>query len=214
MLKIGLTGGMATGKSTVADMFRERGAHVVIADHIAHQLMQPGTPVFQQIVARFGRDILDSEGAIDRQRLADKVFSGSPNAAGRKPIEELNAIVHPAVIARQAAWIEEIRRRDPEGLAVVEAALIYEAGADRSFDKMIVVVCDPEQKVWRFAQRMHIDLDTARAEVERRSAAQLSDAEKARRADYVIDNTGSIAQTDEQVEEVIEELKELARQHV
>lgn len=204
---------MAAGKSTVADMFRERGAHVVIADHIAHQLMQPGTPVFQQIVARFGSDILDSDGAINRQRLADKVFAG-PQSSAASRIAELNAIVHPAVIARHDAWAEEIRRRDPEGLAVVEAALIYEAGADHRFDKMIVVVCNPEQKIQRFAQRMHVDLGTARSEVERRSAAQLPDAEKARRADYVIDNSGSMEQTDEQVDKIVSELKELAKQHV
>jgi len=215
VLKLGITGGMACGKTVVADMFRVRGAHVVIADHIAHQLMQPGTPVYDKIVARFGGDILDSDGSINRQRLAGKAFSGNDNVpAGRRPIDELNAIVHPAVIAQQDAWAEDIRRRDPEGLAVVEAALIFEAGTDRRFDKMLVVVCNPEQKVERFARRMHLDLESARREVERRSLAQLSDSEKARRADFVIDNSGSLAQTEQQVEKVVAQLKQLAKQHV
>jgi dephospho-CoA kinase len=215
VLKLGVTGGIACGKTAVAEIFRARGAHVACADQIAHELMRPGTPVYQQIVDRFGRDILDRNGAISHARLANKVFANGDNLPpGARKIDELNAIVHPAVIARQDAWADEIRARDPDGIAAVEAALIYEAGADRRFDKMLVVVCNPEQKIERVARRMHLDLNAARQEVERRSAAQLSDQEKARRADYVIDNSGLLVETERQVDKVMAELKQLAKQHV
>jgi dephospho-CoA kinase len=202
VLKVGLTGGIACGKSAVMAMFAARGAHTVNADAIAHQLMLPGAPVYDAVVARFGREILNTGGAIDRQKLAAIVF-----ASERPRIEELNRLVHPAVVAQQDRWSEQIRKQHPDGIAMVEAALIFEAGVRDHFDRIIVVVCDPEQKVERLAQRLGVELNIARREVERRSQAQWPDTEKARLADYVIYNTGSIEDTEKQVERVFGELK-------
>jgi dephospho-CoA kinase len=203
VLKVGLTGGIACGKSAVMAMFVARGAHTVNADAIAHQLMLPGKPVYAAVVASFGKEILNTDGAIDRQKLAAIVF-----ASEHPRIEELNRLVHPAVVAQQDRWSEEIREQDPDGIAIVEAALIFEAGVRDHFDRIIVVVCDPQQKAERLAQRLGIELNIARREVERRSQAQWPDTEKAHLADYVIYNTGSIEDTEKQVERVFGELKE------
>lgn len=209
MLRVGLTGGMACGKSTVAEMFARRGAHVAFADKIAHELMQPGQAVYEQIVAVFGREILSSDGSIDRARLAQAAFGVAPGSspAGPSRVAELNTIVHPAVIRRQEEWMDEVGRSDPNAVAIVEAALIFEAGVGGRFDKVVVVACDAEKKVERFALRARLGLDEARREVERRSAAQLPDEEKARRADYVIENSGLLQETEQQVERVFAELK-------
>lgn len=206
MLKVGLTGGIATGKSTVAEMFARRGAHVVRADEIGRDLMQPGTAVYDQIVQHFGREILNRDGTLDRAKLAAIAFAHD----GATPrIEELNRIIHPAVIQRQDEWMNEIQRRDPRAVAMVEAALLYEAGADAHLDKIVVVTCRPEQKVERFARRMGIALEAACEEVERRSRAQWPDATKAARADFLIDNSRSEADAERQVEQVWTEFQKL-----
>jgi len=199
MLRVGLTGGVACGKSTVGAMLAERGAHFLQADTLAHQLYAPGEPTHAAVVKHFGVDILNPDGTINRARLANAAFSGR--------IGELNAIVHPAVIAAQNRWMAEVGRKDPQGIAVVEAALIVEAGAAGDFDKLIVVTSNFEQKVKRYAQRAGVSDEVARVEVQRRSAAQLSDDEKASRANYVIDNSGSIEDTTRQVEAVWAELR-------
>lgn len=192
MLRVGLTGGVACGKSTVGQMLAARGAHYLQADTLAHQLYAPGEPTYDALVKHFGRDILNSDRSINRPRLA--------NAAFPARIAELNAIVHPAVIEAQNRWMAEVERARPDGIAVIEAALIIEAGAAKDFDTLIVVTCDFEQKIARYAQRAGISHDTARAEVLRRTAAQLSDEEKARHADYVIDNSGSPEATSHQID--------------
>ncbi len=120
----------------------------------------------------------------------------------------MNAIVHPEVVRRQNRWMSEVEQSDPHGIAVVEAALLIEAGADEDFDKVIVVTCNFEQKVERFARRTGLSRDAARAEVERRSAAQFSDEEKARLADYVVDNSGSSQDAERQVEQIWHELRQ------
>ena len=200
MLRVGLTGGVACGKSTVGAMLAERGAHYLQADTLAHQLYAPGQPVYHGIVEYFGRDVLNPDGTINRRLLANAAF---PNR-----IAELNATVHPAVVAAQNRWMADIERTDPNGIAVVEAALILEAGAARDFDKLIVVTCDLDQKIARYAQRAGVSPEEARAEVLRRSAAQLSDAEKASRANFVIDNSGSLEAATRQVDAVWTELRD------
>ena len=205
MLKVGLTGGVACGKTSVAEMLRARGAHIVYADEIAHQLMAPGLPVYQEVVKRFGAGILQKDGQVDRGKLAEAAFG-----AGR--VRELNQIVHPSVIARQEEWMAEVGKKDPHAIAVVEAALILEAGVGRRFDKLVVVACKPEQKTQRYAARHKISLEAAQAEVARRSAAQLPDSEKAAAAHFLIDNSGSRRQTERQVDQVFAELQKLARQ--
>lgn len=203
MLKVGLTGGVACGKSTVGEMFVARGAKLIKADEIAHQLMQPGQPVYREVVQHFGRGIVQEDGTIDRQKLALAAFGG-----GR--VEDLNRLVHPAVIAHQERWMEEEAARHRDAVVIVEAALILEAGVQKRFNKIIMVTCRPEQKAARFAQRQGVTDEAARQEVERRQAAQRSDEDKIGAADYVIDNSGSRAETERQVEQVFCELKRLA----
>lgn len=204
LLKVGLTGGIASGKSVVSEMFAALGVHVIQADAIAHRLMQPGEPVYQHVVDRFGPGILNPDGTVSRPKLAEAAF-GAPAR-----VEELNRIVHPAVVAEQDRWMEEIGRHDSHAVAMVEAALILEAGAANRFDCLVVVICRPEQRVERWARRIHVDEATALREVTRRMAAQWPDAEKVRAADYVIDNSGSLDETQRQVQEVFAQLKEKA----
>ena len=204
MLRVGLTGGIACGKSTVAAMLAKRGARLLQADTLAHQLYSPGTAVYAEVVRHFGREILSDDETINRAKLANLVF---PNR-----ITELNAIVHPAVIHSQKEWMDGVERAVPYAIAVVEAALILEAGAENDFDRLIVVSCNLERKVERYAKRAGVSLDIARAEVQRRSAAQFSDEEKARHADYLIENSGSLSETEQQVEKIWQELQALATQ--
>ena len=204
MLKVGLTGGIASGKSIVGEMFAGLGAHLVQADEIARKLMQPGEAVYYEVVSHFGREILHYDGTINRAKLAEAAFgSTTPTPAGTPSrVDELNRIVHPAVIRRQEEWMEEMGRKDPQAVAIVEAALIHEAGAAKRFDRLVVVTCSDEQRIARFAARQKLDLDAARKEVARRMAAQLPEAAKIKAADYVIDNSGSLDQTREQVQQV------------
>ena len=203
MLRVGLTGGVACGKSTVAKMFADLGANITDADAIAHELYRPGHEVLQHLVEHFGPEILKADGELDRAKLASLVFDG-----GR--VEELNKIVHPAVIRQQDEWMRALGEKDPDAVAIVEAALILEAGAKDHFDRIIVVTCKPAQKVARFAQRTGLSEDAARADVDRRTKAQMPDEEKARRADFVIDNSGSADETRQQVQRIYSELKVLA----
>jgi len=209
MLKVGLTGGIASGKSVVGEMFVVLGAHLVQADRIAHSLMQPGEAVYNEVVRHFGQEILNPDGTVNRAKLAEAAF-GPPNAPeGQRAsrIAELNRIVHPAVICSQDAWMQEMGRRDSHAVAIVEAALILEAGVKDHFDRLVVVTCNAEQRAARFAARQKIDLEAARKEVARRMAAQLSDDEKIKAADRVIDNSGSLDNTREQVGRVWEILR-------
>ena len=209
MLKVGLTGGIASGKSVVGEMLAGMGAHVVQADILAHELMQPGQPVYEEVVRRFGRGILEADGRVNRPRLAQAAF-GNPATGRASRIKELNQIVHPAVINKQDEWMAEVGRREPGAVTVVEAALILEAGAAERFDRLIVVTCQPEQRVRRWSRKMRIDEESARAEVSRRMSAQLPDEKKIEAADYVIDNSGSLDDTKRQVSEVFAKLREEA----
>jgi dephospho-CoA kinase len=202
-MKIGLTGGVACGKSTVARLFAELGVHVIDADKIVHDLYRQGEQVHAELVKRFGKEVLGADGEIDRRRLAALAFEG-----GR--VQELNTIVHPAVFVRQQQWLQEVMSRQPDAIAMVEAALILEAGGKARYDKIIVVTCLPDQKVARYAARAGIAEGEARAEVERRSKAQWSDEEKARLSDYVIDNSGAVELTRRQVERIYTELRAVA----
>ena len=204
MLKVGLTGAIASGKSVVGEMLVALGAHLVQADDIARQLMLPGQPVYNEVVRHFGSAILNPDGSVNRSKLAEAAFG---KTAGPSRIEELNRIVHPAVIRRQEEWMEEVGMQEHHAVAIVEAALILEAGVAKRFDRLIVVTCTDQQRIARFAARQKLDLDAARKEVARRMAAQLPDAEKTEAADYVIDNSGSLDRTQEQVRKVWEKLR-------
>ena len=207
MLKVGLTGGIASGKSLVGEVFVTLGARLVQADRIAHQVMLPGQPVYNDVVRHFGGAILNPDLSVNRARLAEAAF-GPANSGASTPsrIQELNRIVHPAVLRSQEEWMDEMGRQDPHAVAIVEAALLIEAGAAKRFDRLIVVTCSDEQRIARFAARQKLPLDAAEKEVTRRMAAQMPEAEKAKLADFVIDNSGSLDHTREQVHQVWDKL--------
>jgi len=209
-LRVGLTGGLASGKTTVAEMFASRGAYVLYADKVGHELMEPGQPIYAEIIKSFGESIVNSDKSINRAALARLAFG-----SGR--IEELNRIVHPQVAARLELWIEEMSEFDPRAVLIFEAALILEAGLGKYFDKLVVVTSEPQQKLERFLKRapnVNVNDESDRAkilsEAKQRMAAQLSDQEKIAAADYVIDNSGETSETERQVSKVYKELQQLA----
>jgi dephospho-CoA kinase len=201
LLKVGLTGGIATGKSLVGSMFAELGVHTIDADQIAHELMHPGEKVYDEVVRRFGPDILNPDKTVNRNRLAELAFDQK-----RPRIYELNSIIHPSVIERYEKWMDDIGRREPDAIVMLEAALLLEAGLRRRFDRVIVVSCKPQQRIERWESRLQVDSETARREVTRRMMAQAPDEAKIQAADYVIDNGGNIEDTRKQVKKIHEAL--------
>jgi dephospho-CoA kinase len=202
MLKVGLTGGIASGKTVVGEIFVALGAHLIQADRISHGLMQPGQAVYEEVVRHFGHEILNPDGSVNRPKLAELAFGAGAHIGRESRVEELNRIVHPVVVRQQDEWMDEIGRHDPRAVVIVEAALILEAGAASHFDRLIVVTCTEEQRIARFAARQKIPIEAAQKEVTRRMAAQLPDSEKIKTASYVIDNSGSLDATRDQVREV------------
>lgn len=202
MASFGLTGGIASGKSTVAAMFRDLGAKIIDADRLAHELLRSGSAVHAQIVNRFGREILDAAGEIDRARLGEIVFA---DAEGRAA---LNAIIHPAIMARREELLAAYHAEDPAAIVISDAALIYEAHIERRFLKVIVTWCRPEQQFERLLAKGTLSSEQA----ERRIQAQMPGDEKRRRADYVIDTSGSVEETRRQVEALYPQLELLANQ--
>jgi dephospho-CoA kinase len=216
MLRVGLTGGLGSGKSTIAAIFRERGFPVLEADAIARGLMEPGQAVHRAIAERFGPEVVRPDGTLDRARLADLAFNH-----GR--LDELNRIVHPATIAEQERRSRSIFTVDPAAVVVVESALVFEAEAwgtvpewRRRFDRIVLVTAPDELKIERFLARI-LPADAApeqRAQAERdaraRLAAQLPDAVKIPRSDYVIDNAGALDATRREVERIAEELAQMS----
>jgi dephospho-CoA kinase len=211
MLRVGLTGSLGSGKSTVAAMLREYGAHIIEADALGRELMQPGQPVFSEIVRVFGPQVLTPDGRIDRPRLAQLAFAGNR-------VQQLNAIVHPAVIEAQRQKMDEIFARDPAAVAVIETALLFEAVRDarargeqeylldnwrRRIDRIVVVTAPDDLKISRYAARIASSgpaLEAAKADARLRLSHQIPDAEKAAQADYVLDNAGDIAALQAQVQ--------------
>jgi dephospho-CoA kinase len=211
MLRVGLTGGLGSGKSTVAGIFRSLGAHVVEADSLGRQLMEPGQQVYKAVVASFGPEVLNADGTLNRRRLADLAF-------GQNRLAELNHIVHPAVIAAQQQWAEGVFAEDPAAIAMVESALIFEAdregtvpGWRKRFDRVILVTAPEDLRIARYVERMQRQsspLSSAELEADARSriAAQIPEAEKIPLADFVIRNDGAMEATRRQVERIYAEL--------
>jgi len=200
MLRVGLTGGIATGKSTVGIMFIELGCHLIDSDRITHELFQPGQPVYESVVQAFGDRILACDGRIDRKILGEIVFS-DPQARSK-----LNALVHPAVIQRQREWLNEMEAKDPGGIGIVDAALMIEVGTYKNYDKVIVVTSRPEIQKQRLRARSRLSDE----EIEARIRSQMSLEEKTKHADFVIDSSGDLAETRRQVAEVNSKLREFA----
>jgi dephospho-CoA kinase len=198
-LVVGLTGGVAAGKSTVARMFTELGATVVDADELAREVTSPGTEVHRHIVEVFGPQFLDATGKIDRVRLGEVVFK-DPGAR-----RQLEAITHPAIMEAAARRLEDLGRRGHR-MVVYEAALLVESGRDRAMDMLVVVVAEDELRLHRLTERNGLSREAAL----QRLGAQLPQALKASRGDHVIDNSGSLQRTRARVEEVWRELQRVA----
>jgi dephospho-CoA kinase len=220
MLRVGLTGGLGSGKSTAAKMFAELGAQVFYADEIGRELMQPGQAVYAAIVKTFGPEVVGHDGKLDRPALSRIAF-------GEGRIEELNAIVHPATIARQAELIAEVRARDPDAVVMVESALIFETkhggkdGWQKRFDRIIFVKAAEEMKISRFVERATgtgggrtlsaEERGAAEAEARRRLAKQAEGERNAARCDYVLTNDGPLEQLRVQVEAIWPLLRDEAK---
>ena len=191
-LLVGLTGGIATGKSTVNALFASPSVRVVDADALAREVVEPGTPALKQIVAEFGKEVLQPDGRLDRARLGEIVF---PDAAKRKRLE---AITHPAIRARFEKIMADLERAGFDGILIWDASLLVESGGIKNMDRVVVVTTDPATQLRRLMERDRCSEEAARA----RTASQMPLAVKARYADYVIDNSGSRAQTEARVREV------------
>ncbi len=196
---VGLTGGIASGKSTVSHIFRSLGAQVIDADILARQVVEPGKPAWQEIVNFFGREILLPDGSIDRKKLGAIVFQ---DPAKR---EVLNRIVHPRVFEEEKRLYQDLRRQYPEALIIVDAALLIESGSYKRFHKLIVVYVDEQTQLHRLMLRDGISAEEAWVRI--RSQMPLS--EKVKYANYIIDNRGSLEETRRQVEEVYKKLMEV-----
>jgi dephospho-CoA kinase len=210
MLRVGLTGGLGSGKSTAARLFAALGARVLQSDAIGRELMEPGQPIYDGMIAHFGPGVVRPDGTLDRAALARIAFT-----EGR--VEELNAIAHPLVIARQMALIEEISQQEPRAVVMVESALIFEtnygsvdgAGWQKRFDRIILVTAPEEVKIARFVARSSggkAISEEQRAEFEeearRRLAQQISDEQKSALSDYVLTNGGALTELEWQVDQL------------
>jgi dephospho-CoA kinase len=197
MLKVGLTGSIAVGKSFVVDVFRELGCHVLDADKTAREVVEPGTIGLKTIVETFGDDVLLSSGELNRSKLGGIVFRDDTKR------QLLNSIVHPLVIERQNEWIEAWEDADPQGIAILDAALMIESGSFGRFDKLIVVWCRPEVQLERLMLRDSLSAD----EATHRIAAQMSQDEKRSYADLSIDTSEGFAEARRQTIEIFDQLK-------
>jgi dephospho-CoA kinase len=203
MLKVGLTGGYATGKSFVAAQLERFGCHVIRADELGHAVLQPEGEAYKPALEMFGRGILDAQGAIDRKKLGALVFENP------QLLDKLNSLIHPPVIRLEEQSLENFRDLDPHGIAVIEAAILIEVGRHLMFDRLIVTACSKETQIARGMKRDHI----TREEVLARLARQLPLEEKKRYAHYVVDTNGPKEETTRQVQRIFEELQQLAQPH-
>jgi dephospho-CoA kinase len=200
LLKIGLTGSIAVGKTFVTEVFRELGCFVLDADKSAREVVSPGTIGWRQIVENFGEAILASDGQIDRAKLGAIVFADEEKRL------LLNSIVHPLVFDRQNEWLAQIEAENPQAIAIIDAALMIESGGYKRFDKIIVVWCQPETQIERLMKRNNF----SRAEAEQRIAAQMPQEEKKRYADFLIDSSEGFDEARRQTETVFKKLAALA----
>ena len=201
MLKVGLTGGLACGKSYVGEELARLGCLLIQADELGHEVLLPGGEAYDGVVEEFGREILGAAGEIDRKALAAKVF-GAPEQLAR-----LNALVHPPVVRREEELIAEFQRRQPDGIAVVEAAILIETGSWKRFDRILLVTCAEEQQVERAMRREGAVLEDVRARLGR----QMPLAEKRKYAHFVIDTSAEKEDTLRQTREVYDALRRIIR---
>jgi len=197
MLKVGLTGSIAVGKSFVLDTLRNLGARTIDADQIARDCVEPGTAGLRAVLKEFGEDVLNSDGSLDRAKLGEIVFA---NEEKRK---HLNSILHPFIIARQDEIIRQWDSETPDAIAIIDAALMIESGGYKRFDRLIVVHCEPEIQIQRLMKRNNL----SREEAQRRVNAQMPQEEKMKYANYLIDTSRDRENTRRQVEEIWQTLE-------
>jgi dephospho-CoA kinase len=202
MLVVGLTGGIASGKTTVSRMVAEAGVPVICADELAREAVEPGSPALEEIRREFGPDVIDSSGRLDRTRMAEVVFQDPAKRA------VLESIIHPRVAQAQKNILEDLKRSG-HALAVVDVPLLYEKGWDKYCDVVLVAYVPPGLQERRLMQRDNMSREEARS----RLAAQMPIAEKKKRADLVVDNTGTIAETRQQMAAILKELEARASGH-
>lgn len=200
MLKVGLTGSIAVGKSFVCDVLRELGCHVLDADQTAREVVAKGTDGLAKIIKHFGESFLLPDGELDRKRLGQLVFADEEKRA------LLNSIVHPRVIAEQDKWLHELEERDPASIAVIDAALMIESGGYKRFDKIIVVRCSADIQLSRLMKRDGLTRD----EASKRINAQMPQDEKKKFADFLIDTSDGYEATRQQVTQLVSRLKQSA----
>lgn len=201
MLKVGLTGSIAVGKSFVLGVLAELGCHVIDADKIAREVVEPGTEGLKSLREYFGEDVLSADGTLDRSALGAIIFGDEEERT------KLNAILHPLIIAAQDKLIREFEMKDPAGIVFIDAALMIESGGYRRLDKLIVVHCRPEIQLQRLMARN----DLTREEAERRISSQMSQEEKKKYADFLVDTSGDFEDTRAQVHVVYEQLQKISR---
>ncbi len=192
MLKVGLTGGIATGKSVVCNILRELGCYVLEADKLAHKFYRPKTKIWEEIVAHFGKEILNPDLTINRSKLGNIVFNNE------KERDFLNRLIHPLVIEEEKKIFKEVEKGGKHEIFITEAALIVEAGLVSNFDRLIVVYCDEETQLKRLIERNKIE----REEAIKRVRSQFPLSEKLKYADYKINTSGTLRETVEQTEKV------------
>jgi dephospho-CoA kinase len=197
MLKVGLTGSIAVGKSTVCDIFRELGCHILDADQTARDVVDVGTEGLDQVIEHFGNGVLKRDGSLDRAALGSIVFA---DEAKRKL---LNSIIHPLVFKAQNEWIEALEKTDPHGIAIVDAALMIESGGYKRFNKLIVVWCNADIQLARLMKRDGFSME----EAQRRIDSQMPQEDKKKFADYLIDTSDTLNETRRQVLEAHKQLK-------
>jgi len=199
MLKVGLTGGIASGKSTVAAMFRDLDVPVLEMDPLGHELLEPGQAAYDEVVREFGKDVLDAAGKVDRSKLGAIIFSDPDKR------ERLNRILHPRILQVVQNWFAALDRPGGPEFALSEAALIFESGFNKLLDRVIVCWCTAEQQLARLVER-GLPAEQAR----QRIAAQMPADEKRRLASDVIDCSGSLEETERQVKQALANIKQLA----
>ena len=197
MLIVGLTGGIASGKSLVTRVLRDLGAHVIDADKIVHDLLAPGRDACSEVIAHFGRDIQLSDGSIDRRKLGDIIFNHPEERAW------LNQCIHPRVFKEYQTQVHHLRVRQPDAIVVMDAALLIETGYHKHMDRLIVVYAHQQDQVKRLMERDRFTLEQALARI----ASQMPLDEKRSYADYVIENTGTRDETERRTREVFAKLK-------
>jgi dephospho-CoA kinase len=202
MLIVGLTGGVASGKTAVSQVLKEEGAYIIDADQIARELVQPHKPAWNELIRAFGKEILQEDGFIHRKKLADKVF------ADPKKRKLLNQILHPRIKEEMDRRTKEIGQKDPEAIVVIDAPLIVELGDHREMDKLIVVASTQTQQIERLKERDRIGPEEAL----RILSSQMPVEEKVNLADFVIRNEGSLEETKKRAKEVFKELRKVVLQ--